>query len=117
MADARVLPGMFDQPIREDFHRIVRSSDPATSVAAAKQQTDERRVYVQERVMDLFHARGPMTDRQLVDAYRERHGQEIPESTIRTRRAELVRDERLEALTTLEGKRPQTVWRISGGTK
>lgn len=67
---------------------LVRPTDPETSFEAADAIEPHLRL-LQERVLQLFHDFGPMTQHALIDLYRERHGH-APESTIRTRCAELV---------------------------
>jgi hypothetical protein len=103
---------MFSEAIDPMFHTRTRAEDPETSAEAAKCQTEKKRALVRTRVLELFKGRGPMTDRLLVVAYRNLYGQTTPESTIRTRRAELVDEKRVGELTKLTGPRPQTVWKF-----
>jgi hypothetical protein len=110
------FPGLFDDGPKVapgEYHKLVRTTDPETSRRAAQTQTAEHRAFVRDRVARLFEALGAMTDRQLVDAYRAQYGRETPESTIRTRRAELVAEQRVRAAHVLSGPRGQTVWTLT----
>lgn len=85
------LPFDLEPPPREPRRpeQLVRPSDPETSYEAAQAAVEQLRV-LQERVLNIFRADGPMCQHALIAAYRERYGEVVPESTVRTRCAELV---------------------------
>jgi hypothetical protein len=98
-----------------DMKARARTSDPTTSheaAASVKELTQK-----QTAVLDLFRARGPMTDEQLVLAYREAEmssdatPKQAP-SGIRTRRNELVQRRLLArvAYRRTESGRRAIVW-------
>jgi hypothetical protein len=70
--------------------RLTRSTDPATSYAAATSVLDGL-TDLQDRVLRLFRRYGPMTQHDLIARYRVDvdGGADTAESTIRTRCAEL----------------------------
>jgi|TARA_R110000824_G_scaffold32908_3_gene106100 hypothetical protein len=90
---------------------LARSSDPVTShEAAAKVQ---KRTVNHKRVLELLVAHGPMTDLELLGRWRDSYG-EVPESTPRKRRCDLVRMGLVEAQQDADG---QTVKRRLDGSR
>lgn len=95
---------------------VARRTDPETSHAAARSVADL--TGKQQAVLDLLRASGPMTDEQLIDAYRQSAGlssalwPEQSESGIRTRRSELARRGLVESVGTASTRSGRTcrVW-------
>ena len=80
---------------------LARSSDPVTShEAAAKVQ---KRTVNHKRVLELLVAHGPMTDLELLGRWHDSYG-EVPESTPRKRRCDLVRMGLVEAQQDADGQ-------------
>src|SRR5678809_1502041 len=105
----------FDEPIvRRRMMQLARPTDPATSFAAAQSIVPTLR-QLQTRVYDCFRAHGPMTQHQLITVYIQRYGF-APQSTIRTRCAELVTAHLLEdsgQRVRLPSGRHAVVWRVA----
>lgn len=78
-----------DPNAAEIFART-RTSDPETSQAAARTIDLNRLREIRSNVFLLFKVLGPMTQHMLIRQYHARHGADTPESSIRTRCAELV---------------------------
>jgi hypothetical protein len=97
----------------QDWKSMVRSGAPETSVLAAKCAAS-RRFQIQQRVLRELVRRGPMTDEMLVSL---KEFEKTPPSSVRSRRAELVRmglvvhDLGLAAKTRYGGS--TRVWRIA----
>ena len=107
----RDLFGVAPSKVKLDRHWIqrVRVTDPETSRDAAKALTVGKLTDVQAQIIDVLRPER-MTDRELVSAYRDCYGM-TAESTIRTRRKELVDMGKVEAVGKRDG---QTVWAVKG---
>jgi hypothetical protein len=75
-------------PVQAHAVTRARTADPETSHEAAEAIADRLRE-LQQRVLDVFHAYGPLTHHRLIALYQSKHGR-TAESTIRTRCAELT---------------------------
>lgn len=80
------LPFDVEPPPRQPRRprQLVRPSDPETSHEAAQHAVEHLRV-LQERVLTILRECGPLWQHALIAEYRERYGEVVPESTIRTR--------------------------------
>lgn len=92
-----------------------RNTDPATSHEAAKKVTNTARV--QNIILSILWARGPLTDPQIAEQYYNRVADGsaplASESGLRTRRAELVKKGLVHATgerEKLDSGRTATVW-------
>jgi hypothetical protein len=104
------LFGTAPAKVRLDPHWAtrVRAGDPGTSYAAAKSWDADRLTEIQERVWAILRNHTGLTDRELIVAYRDQHGL-VAESTVRTRRKELVERGLVEG----RGERDhQTIWAV-----
>lgn len=102
-----------DEPVTPPDFRT-RTTDPDTSFQAAKKVTPKIGM-VRLRVLEILDLYGPMTDEQLIAKYRATYGQDSPESTIRTRRSELSKEEptpRVIRAGETDGTRKQTIWAL-----
>lgn len=75
------------QPARKQKPRA-RSTDPATSLEAAKTVSNVGKT--QQRILCALRAHGPMTDEELCKAIADQEKEPVSVSGIRTRRSELV---------------------------
>ena len=94
---------------------VARHTDPWTSHDAARSLGDL--TGIQENILSLFEAFGPMTDQRLVGEYAFRFPVAGP-STIRTRRNELEKLGLVEVagMDTTEGGRPCRRFRLAQST-
>jgi len=98
---------------RYDPVTLARATDPDTSYEAAEKIL-EPRGEIQENIHALFVEHGPMHDDRLILRYRAAHGH-IRESTVRTRRHELVVAGVLEdslEVEVLASGRSSIIWRL-----
>lgn len=86
---------MSDQPTLDDALRLARTTDPQTSHDAAERVLPKIGT-VRAQVLWCFFQHGDLTDQELMDRFREREQvwlkwKRASDSSIRTRRSELVR--------------------------
>lgn len=83
---------VIEQRRRDDMGTmaLARSTDPETSKAAAASIYTGMKA-LQENVYNVVAGVGQICDDDLITLYRNRHGYHVKESTIRTRRNELVK--------------------------
>lgn len=67
-----------------------RATDPLTSHEAAESITYETATAIQKNILELFVRHKTLDDKSLVNYYRGAFDSEIAESSVRTRRHELV---------------------------
>lgn len=104
--------------VERDPQARARTTDPATSHAAAASLSIEQLRSSQREVYDLFLLNGDMTDEQVADVAVIRGVKQSP-SGLRTRRKELVEGGMLEdsgRRAALRSGRSSIVWRIRART-
>ena len=72
-----------------------RTTDPATSHAAAASVTDGQVNRMKGRILEAYRLHGPMTDEQLCQRVCDAVAEPVSVSGIRTRRSELVTEGRV----------------------
>jgi hypothetical protein len=101
-----------NEPVTPPDFRV-RKTDPDTSFVAAK-KVGFKIGQVRLRVIAILDLKGPMTDEQLIKTYHSIYG-DAPESTIRTRRSELSKEQptpRVIRAGETDGSRKQTIWAL-----
>jgi hypothetical protein len=99
---------MYDEP--EERDPVARNSDPDTSHAAPRGLNLRE---IQNRVLDIVSKKGPLTQHEVIAAYRGIYGF-VQESTVRTRVSELREMGLVEskAKTTRPNGRQAQLWTV-----
>jgi hypothetical protein len=105
-----LTPVMHDLPqMPRTVDQLVRPASPPTSRAAAVSIVNNLTV-LQQRVLGILRESGPWTDDSLIAAYRLCYGY-VSESTVRSRRAELVEAGLVRSVGTVAGRTGKQVTR------
>lgn len=95
----QVLPGMFSDP------PAARAVDQEAADASKARRHD-----IRIKVLAIFEHHGPLTDKELIGIYRKLWGQDVPESSIRTRRNELTKETRLVPFGERDRQQVHRLW-------
>ena len=86
----------------EEQRAYARRSHPWTSHAAALEQSDSHLTEIQERVKACLMG-GPYTAEEVVDRYRKYFGDDVTDSSIRSRLNELVTRKKIARISDEKG--------------
>ncbi len=107
------FPDFYSQGPPRTVDQLVRPASPPTSRAAAASIVNHL-TDIQANVMAILRDCGALTDDRIIAIYRDRHGY-VSESSVRTRRSELVEAGLVRSVGTVAGRtgKPVTRWAVT----